>query len=290
MATRGEVRIRAADTLRRAGVPAPELDADVLLAHALGVGKETLVAHPEVVLTADELSRYDAFIAKRAGGVPVAYLRGFKEFYGLRFAVDPRVLVPRPETELLVDAVLAFVGDRALAVVDVGTGSGAVAIALALTAPRLRVIATDVSPEALAVARANAAVLGARVDLRVGELLAPVTERVDVVVANLPYLRDDDLAELVGDRMSLAFEPRLATVAGPDGLALVGAAIADLPRVLASDGAAFFECDPPQAEPIAALLRPLGAVDVLKDLAGLDRVVRLLRAADAKAARPPARR
>ena len=277
MPTRGEAQRRATETLRRAGAPTPALDADVLLAYALGVPKETLVAHPDVELTADERSRFDVLVAKRADGVPVAYLRGFKEFYGLRFAVDPRVLVPRPETEALVDAVREHASDRELVVVDVGTGSGAIAIALAVTAPRLHVIATDVSAQALVVARANANAHGVRIDLRQGDLLAPVTERIDVVAANLPYLRDDDLEQLAGQRTSLAFEPRVATVAGPDGLLLVRRAIADLPRVLAPDGAAFFECDPPQAAPIAALLAPLGAVDVLKDLAGLDRVVRLRR-------------
>jgi len=275
--TRGEARGQATETLRRAGAPTPALDADVLLAHALGVPKETLVAHPNVELTSDEGSRFDALVAKRADGVPVAYLRGFKEFYGLRFAVDPRVLVPRPETEALVDAVRSYAGERDLVVVDLGTGSGAIAVALAVSAPRLRIIATDVSAQALVVARANAHAHGVHIDFRQGDLLAPVTERVDVVAANLPYLRDDDLEQLAGERTSLAFEPRVATVAGPDGLVLVRDAIADLPRVLAPNGAAFFECDPPQSAPIAALLAPLGSADVLKDLAGLDRVVRLRR-------------
>jgi release factor glutamine methyltransferase len=275
--TRGDAQRRATEILRRAGAPTPALDADVLLAHALGVPKEALVAHPEVELTSDEGSRFDVLLAKRAGGVPVAYLRGFKEFYGLRFAVDPRVLIPRPETEVLVDAVRAYAADRALTVVDLGTGSGAIAIALAVTAPRLRLIAIDISATALVVARANADAHGVNVDLRQGDLLAPVTERVDVVAANLPYLRDDDLEQLAGERTSLAFEPRVATVAGPDGLALVRRAIADLPRILAPDGAAFFECDPPQVGSITALLAPLGRADTLMDLAGLDRVVRLRR-------------
>ncbi len=277
MPTRGAARSRATDTLRRAGAPVPALDADVLLAHALGVAKEALVAHPEIELSADEAARFDALIAKRADGMPVAYLRGIKEFYGLRFSVDPRVLVPRPETEALVDAVRAWVAGRPLTVVDVGTGSGAIAIALAVSEPQLRLIATDVSAGALAVAKANAGALGARVDFREGDLLAPVTEAVDAVAANLPYLRDLELDRLAGDRTSLAFEPRVATVAGPDGLRLVRRAIADLRRVLAPDGAAFFECDPPQAETIATLLAPLGRVDVVQDLAGLDRVVRVVR-------------
>jgi release factor glutamine methyltransferase len=273
------VRSRATERLRASGAPAPALDADVLLAHALAIPKESLVAHPEVELTAAEALRYEALIERRAAGVPVAYLRGFKEFYGLRFAVDERVLVPRPETEILVDAVRSHAAGRPLTVVDVGTGSGAIAIALAVSEPTLHVIATDVSPAALAVARVNAVANNVRIDLRAGDLLAPITELVDVVAANLPYLRDEDLGDLSGDRASLAFEPRLATVAGSGGLALVRRAIADLPRVLAADGAAFFECDPPQVAAVSALLAPLGTVDVLPDLAGLDRVVRLRRRA-----------
>lgn len=277
MPTRGDARAHATERLRASGATTPALDADVLLAHVLGVPKEALVAHPEVELTADEHARLDELVAKREEGVPVAYLRGTKEFYGLRFAVDPRVLVPRPETETLVDAVRAHAAGRALSVVDVGTGSGAIAVALAATEPQLRMIATDVSADALAVARANAKAHRVDVDFREGDLLAPVTERVDVVAANLPYLSDLDLVDLEGDRTSLAYEPRLATVAGSDGLSLVRRAAADLPRVLAPDGAAFFECDPPQAAPIAGLLAPIGDVDVLKDLAGLDRVVRVRR-------------
>ena len=277
MSTRGDARARATERLRASGATTPALDADVLLAHVLGVPKEALVAHPEVELSAEERRRLDALVAERERGVPVAYLRGTKEFYGLRFAVDARVLVPRPETETLVDAVREHAAGRRLTVVDVGTGSGAIAIALAASEPQLRVIATDVSGDALAVARANARAHRVEVDLRQGDLLAPVTERVDVVVANLPYLRDEDLAQLAGERTSLAFEPRVATVAGPDGLSLLRRAAADLPRVLAPDGAAFFECDPPQSGPIATLLAPLGTVDVLQDIAGLDRVVRLRR-------------
>ena len=277
MPTRGDARARATERLRRSGAPTPALDADVLLAHVLGVAKDALVAHPEVELTADEDSRLHAIVAERERGMPVAYLRGFKEFYGLRFAVDPRVLVPRPETEALVDAIRAHAAGRPLTVVDVGTGSGAIAVALAVSEPQLRIIATDVSADALVVARENARAHGVQVDFREGDLLAPVAERIDVVAANLPYLSDQDLVDLEGDRTSLAFEPRVATVAGPDGLVVVRRAVADLPRVLAPDGAAFFECDPPQSAPIAALLARLGDVDVLQDLAGLDRVVRLRR-------------
>lgn len=275
MATRGEIRARGLATLRAAGVPSAALDADLLLAHVAGVGPEALVAHPEAVLPADAERRYDALIGRRAAGEPVAYLRGYKEFYGVTFGVDPRVLVPRPETELLVDAVRSFAAGRSLTVVDVGTGSGAIAVALARQEPALRIVATDVSPGALTVARENAAANGvaARIDFREGDLLEPITEPVDIVVANLPYLRADAFDDLTGDRASLAFEPRLATLSGDDGLDLIRRTAADLPRVLRAGGAAFFECDPPQAVEVARLLSSLGTTTVRSDLSGNERVV-----------------
>ena len=277
MTSRREARSTATERLRALGAPTPGLDADVLLAHVLDLPKEAIVAHPEVALDAAIERRYEAVIEQRGAGIPVAYLRGFKEFYGLRFTVDERVLVPRPETELLVDAVRAHADGRPLMVVDLGTGSGAIAVALATTEPALRVIALDISTDALDVARLNADANHATVEFRVGDLLAPITERVDVVAANLPYLCDDGAADLTGDRATLAYEPRLATFAGADGLALIRRAIADLPRVLAPGGAAFFECDPPQVPAVSELLAPLGTVDVLRDLAGLERVVRMVR-------------
>jgi release factor glutamine methyltransferase len=250
------------------------LDADVLVAHALGITKESLYAHPEAPLNGAESARVAELVERRAAGEPVAYLRGSKEFYALRFAVDARVLIPRPETETLVDAVRAFLHGRGpRLVVDVGTGSGAIAIALAVSEPEVRLIATDVSDDALAVARANVAAHGVaeRVELRQGDLLDPITEHVDAVAANLPYLRAAAVHELAGDRTSLAFEPAVAVVAGADGLALIRRCVADLPRVLAPGGAAFFECDPPQALAIAALWS--GSSRVLRDAAGAERVV-----------------
>ena len=271
MPTRGEARAAAIARI-------DPLDADVLVAHALGITKESLYAHAEASLNGAESARVADLVARRAAGEPVAYLRGSKEFYGLRFAVDPRVLIPRPETETLVDAVRAFLRGRGPRVVaDVGTGSGAIAVALAVTEPDVRVLATDVSADALAVARANVAAHGVdeRVELRQGDLLAPIEESVDAVAANLPYLRDDAVHELVGDRTSLAFEPAVAVVAGADGLALIRRCVADLSRVLAPGGAAFFECDPPQARAVAALWA--GPSRVIRDGAGAERVVMLER-------------
>ena len=279
MRTYAAARAEAIARLREgADAATAALDADVLLAFALGASKEDVLAHPERTVPLDDDARFRALVDRRARGEPVAYLRGWKEFYGLRFLVDPRVLIPRPETETLVDEARRATGGRAATVVDVGTGSGAIACAIAVHEPHVRVIATDVSRAALLVAEANARELGVadRIELRQGDLLAPVTETVDVVCANLPYLREDALASLAGERTSLAFEPRVAVVAGPDGLALVRRAIADVPRVLRPGGVALFECDPPQAAPIAELGRGAGlGARVIRDLAGSERVVEL---------------
>ena len=277
MRTWGEARDAAVKRLRTGADPATAaLDADVLLAFALGTTKEDVLAHPERQLAPDAGARFLALVERRHGGEPVAYLRGFKEFYGLRFAVDRRVLIPRPETETLVEAARRLVEGRSLTVVDVGTGSGAIACAIAVHERTVRVIATDASPDAISVARSNATSLGVadRIDLREGDLLASVTERVELVCANLPYLRDDALTHLAGERTSLAFEPREAVVAGGDGLDLIRRCVRDLPRVLAARGAALFECDPPQADAIAELLRAAGLrTDVIRDLGGAERVV-----------------
>ncbi|MEP6694015.1 MAG: peptide chain release factor N(5)-glutamine methyltransferase [Chloroflexota bacterium] len=277
MRTWGEARTAAAARLRSAPDPdTASLDSDVLLAHVLGVGKEALFAHPERVLSPDEDERLWELVERRGRGEPVAYLRGFKEFYGLRFRVDPRVLIPRPETEVLVDAARERIAGRALTVVDVGTGSGAIAVAIAAYEHLVRVIATDSSADALAVARSNALANGVadRVELRAGDLLAPIAERVEIVCANLPYLPDASVEKWVGERSSLAFEPRAAVVAGRDGLDVIRRCIADLPRVLAPGGAALFECDPPQVAAVTGMLERAGLrTRVLRDLAGAERVI-----------------
>jgi release factor glutamine methyltransferase len=276
--TWGDARAAATVRLRDGADPdTAALDADVLLAFALGVSKETLLAHPERTLSADDAARVEPLVARRRKGEPVAYLRGWKEFYGLRFRVDARVLIPRPETETLVEEARRAIAGRAAVVVDVGTGSGAIACAIAVHETGVRVIGVDSSPEALAVAEVNALALGVadRVELRAGDLLAPVGERVDVVCANLPYLREDALSELTGERTSLRYEPRRAVAAGRDGLDLIRRAANDLRRVLAPGGTALFECDPPQAREVARLLAGHGLrTTVVRDLAGSERVVR----------------
>jgi len=276
--TRADARAEATARLRLVADPTASLDADLLLAHVCGITREALYAHMDEHMSPSEALALHDLVERRARGEPVAYLRGYKEFYGLRLAVDPRVLIPRPETEVLVEAVLEQVrATGRTRVVDVGTGSGGIAIAVAVSDPRVRVIATDVSADALAVARANAIAHGVarRIDLRQGDLLTPVTEPVDVVAANLPYLRADAREHLTGERTSLLFEPAVAVVAGEDGLDLIRRCVAQLRDKLAPEGVALLECDPSQASVVADLLRDTihATTRVLPDLTGAPRVV-----------------
>lgn len=277
MRTRAEARRAAIDELRAAGIETVVLDADLLLAHVIGGRKEDVYAHPDAPLSEWAEREYARLVARRARGEPVAYLRGVKEFYGLAFVVTPQVLIPRPETEVLVTEVVRWAAARPEArVCDLGTGCGAIAICVAMELPLARVCAVDVTEDALAVARENAMRhdVAERVTFLRGDLLEPLGEvELDAVAANLPYLRTADLDDL--RRSSLAYEPRRALDGGPDGLAVIRRVIDVLPRHLASDGAAFFECDPSQAEEVGFLLRRKlrARTRVAKDLAGRDRVV-----------------
>lgn len=193
-------------------------EAAILLAHALGVDRSWLIAHGGDLLSNEDSLRFEALIARRAAGEPIAYLIGWRGFHALDLAVSPAVLIPRPETELLVELALARMPvDRPLAVLDLGTGSGAIALAVASPRPRARVTATDASAAALAVARVNAERLGiANVEFIEGSWWAPLAGcRFDLVLSNPPYIAECDPHLDVGD---LRFEPRSALAAGPDGL------------------------------------------------------------------------
>jgi release factor glutamine methyltransferase len=248
--------------LTAAGCQTPQLDAEVLLAAALGVDRAVLIADPGRGLSPGEAGAFRDFARRRTRREPVAYILGRKGFRRLELEVDSRVLIPRPETEHVVEAALALpAGAR---VVDVGTGSGAIALALADERPDLRVVATDISPDALAVARANAARLGLDVEFLEGDLLEPVSGPIDALVSNPPYVRE-------GDRLApelTQYEPNVALYAGPDGLAayrrLVPAA-AGIPFVA-------LEIAGWMADDVAALFDGY-SIEVLRDLAGIDRVV-----------------
>ncbi|BDG10102.1 peptide chain release factor N(5)-glutamine methyltransferase [Anaeromyxobacter paludicola] len=256
----------------RGGVDAPRLTAEVLLAHALGCDRVRLYLDFDKPLGEPELAAFRALVKRRAAGEPTAYLVGRREFYGRPFAVDRRVLVPRPETELLVEAALAALPEGGAAL-DLCTGTGCVGITLALERPGARVTAVDLSPDALAVARANAAALGASVELLEGDLFAPVPpeRRFDVIASNPPYV---PTGELAGLSREVRQEPALALDGGADGLAVARRIVAEAPRRLAPGGTLLVELHESHAESLPALCRAAGfaEVELRKDLAGLPRL------------------
>jgi release factor glutamine methyltransferase len=255
------------------GIATPRLDAELLLAHVLGRDRVALYTHFDQPLEAAELTAYRELIKRRIGGEPVAYLVGRKEFRSLELGVDARVLVPRPDTECVVELALELAGE-APRVVDVGTGSGAIALALKHERPAATVIAIDRSPDAAEVARGNAARLGLDVEVLVGDLLAPVAARgpIDVVVSNPPYIPSGELAGLP---VEVRREPRLALDGGADGLDVIRRLAAEAHPLLAPGGALVLEVGAGQAPTVAALLDRAGyhAVVVRKDLAGIERAV-----------------
>jgi release factor glutamine methyltransferase len=263
------------------GAESPALDAEVLLRHVLGVERETLYANLSDTLRVDVAQEFDRLIARRAEGVPVAYLTGAREFYGRTFAVTPDVLVPRPETEFLVEwpvrRAIRWIGDRRHLVVDVGTGSGAIALSIAIElAGKHCVIGSDVSLPALGVARRNRERLAAPAALVAGSLLDWCRSPLDLVIANLPYLRPDQ------EHAGIRHEPRVALFAGTDGFALSRGLIRQAAGLLAGDGALIMEIDPAQRELALNAARdhfPTASTTVKPDLAGLDRYLIVDRAA-----------
>lgn len=204
------------------------LAVEVLLARTMGVGREQLFARPEQVVQEGLVTRFATDFGRLQRGEPLAYICGEKEFYGLSLVVNSSVLIPRPETEMLVDKVIDLVGDQAFRILDVGTGSGAIAIAVAHSLARARVVATDVSAEALEVARANVERhgLAERVDLIESDLLSQIEGPFDVVVANLPYIGEERFRFV--SKETEDFEPHVALFGGDDGLRLYEALFSQL--------------------------------------------------------------
>jgi release factor glutamine methyltransferase len=263
----GEATAGAAAALARAGCDAPRLDAELLLAEVLGVERATLVTRSQRVLDPDAARRFEALVARRAAREPIAYILGRRAFRHIELQVDARVLIPRPETEHLVEAALEL--PHGTRVIDVGTGSGAVALALKHERPDLRTTATEASAGALEVAAANARRLGIDVRLRRSDLLADAGGPFDALVANLPYVVDSELDRLAPEISR--YEPRAALAGGADGLAVLRRLIDQaqaIPFVALEVGAG-------QAGAVAALLQDAGfrRVEARRDLAGIERVV-----------------
>lgn len=259
------------DILQSAGI-AP-IDARVLLCAALGVDDAHLIAHPGQALTEQQRDRYLACVERRRAGEPVAYLTGEREFYSLAFKVTPAVLIPRPETELLVEAALERVPAHVpFRVLDLGTGSGCVAIAIAAYRPRAHVTAAEESRDALAVARENAERHGAGVEFLKSDWFGALAgRRFDLIVSNPPYVAEHDSHLSEGDTR---FEPRAALVAGADGLSCIRLIIAQARAYLEPGGGLLFEHGYDQAARCRALLAQAGYFEVAtrRDLAGVERV------------------
>ncbi|MCU0293651.1 MAG: peptide chain release factor N(5)-glutamine methyltransferase [Thermoanaerobaculaceae bacterium] len=262
---------------RREGLPDPAREARWLLARCLNRAEGWLVAHADESVSESDAARFRSMVARRASGEPAHYIAGSCPFFGREFLVAPGVLIPRPETELIVEHALGLSLPPAPRVLDVGTGSGCLATTLAMELPGARVVATDVSPSALRLARANARRLAARVACCLADLATPLRGGFDLVVANLPYIPDGELSTLAPEIRD--HEPRLARAGGTDGADLLHRLVADLPRLLAPGGHALLELGPGQAD----LLRPgvlaagLYETTRLVDVAGVDRVVVLSR-------------
>ncbi|MBN2194583.1 MAG: peptide chain release factor N(5)-glutamine methyltransferase [Polyangiaceae bacterium] len=269
----------ATEDFRNRGTDSPRLEAELLLAHVLGWDRLRLVLERQRPLATEELGRFRAVIRRRRTGEPTAYILGQREFYGLSFRVDARVLVPRPDTEALVDVALRQTRPRFMsgAALDLCTGSGCVAVAFARLRPTWEVTGTEIEPGAAALARENALRLGAWNALRVveGDLFAPLepNERFDLIVGNPPYIPDGEISRLPSDVRD--HEPRRALAGGADGLELIRRIVAQAPSFLNPGGVLALEIGCDQGAATRALFRAHGfvAVEVDRDLGQRERVV-----------------
>jgi release factor glutamine methyltransferase len=275
----------ATQLLRAGGRGDARRDAATLLMHTLACDRAFLITHMEDALAPDALAQFRLSVERRAQGEPLQYITGRQEFYGLMFEVTPDVLIPRPETELLVASALKLLRDtRAPQLCDVGTGSGCIPVALLHERAEARAIGLDISPAALAVAARNAARHGVadRLQLIVSDCfaaLAATKTDFDLILSNPPYVAESDLTGL--QREVRDFEPRIALTPGGDGLSIIRRLLADAPRLLKSGGHLLFEIGFNQHEAVAQLIDPSvwTLLDVHQDLQGIPRTVALRRAA-----------
>lgn len=269
---------QAVQALQNAGVGEARLDAELLLGHTLGLNRAAILAQPDRPLTPKELTRFRDLVARRAAREPLPYITGHREFFGLGLVVDACVLIPRPETELLVEHALRIARRMTgpLEVADVGSGSGAIAVALAVHLPQATVYALDDSAGALAVTAENARRhnVAGRIRCRQGDLLASLPGPVDLIAANLPYVTTGEWAELLPELRD--YEPRAALDGGPDGLDAIRRLVATAGPFLHPGGALLLEIGASQGSAVLTLARrqfPAADVQLHRDYAGLDRLV-----------------
>jgi release factor glutamine methyltransferase len=259
-----------------ASSPSPRLDAEVLVMHACGISRSELITRHDVALTGEQQNQLEGLLARRKRGEPVAYITGTREFWSMELNVTPATLIPRPETELLVEKALEHIPrGAAWTIADLGTGSGAIALAIAKERPRCRVVATDSSTAALEVARSNARKFSlTNIEFRQGDWFTPLAgASFDMIVSNPPYIRAGDSHLKQGD---LRFEPATALVSGADGLGAIRHIARHAREFLRPDGWLLFEHGWDQAEAIGEYLRQQGYRDIVcyTDLAGQARVAR----------------
>jgi release factor glutamine methyltransferase len=273
--TLGKAAAYGSRQLKQAGVRNPERDAELLLLYTTGLSRTDLITKPEHGLRADEENRYREAIARRAHSEPVQYITGEREFYGLRFAVTPGVLIPRPETEHLVEAALERIPPNApFRIADVGTGSGAIAIALAVARPLAKITAIDISPAALRVATQNASAHGVaeRIEFVEADLLDGIAARsFDIVVSNPPYIADGERETL--DAEVKDYEPANALFAGPIGLEIYERLIPQASHVLQPGAWLLMEVGAGQQLQLSRLLKGWSNIGFVPDLQGIPRVV-----------------
>jgi release factor glutamine methyltransferase len=270
---------RAREILASGKIEDLELESEILLRHVLGINRIELYQRPDLELSPAAEEKFWSVIRRRLNNEPTAYITGHKEFYGLDFDVNPSVLIPRPETELLAERAIDTINNRYFSIsADIGTGCGAVAISLAVNLPQVKIYATDISPDALKVALQNCRKHGVedRITLISGDLLEPLPEPVDLIVANLPYVRKSGLPGINTGN----FEPLIALDGGQDGLEQIRRLITQLreSKKLHPAGVLLMEIGQGQSNTIIALLRqnfPLADIEVFQDLGGIERVVSL---------------
>ena len=280
MKVRDALRL-ARDRLQTSGVQDPGFEAEYLIRHALLCTRETLLINLDTDIAASDQRHFDRLIGRRVAGEPSAYITGHREFYGLEFKVDSRALIPRPETEHLVELACAFATrqeweGKGPTIVDVGTGCGAIAIALSVYMPAATIFATDLSADALALAGENVARHGVqdRVTLLQGDLLAPIPSPIDILVSNPPYISSSEISNLA--REITGHEPLLALDGGHDGLTVIDRLIEQAKDKLNPGGAMFIEIGWDQGQRVTAHTRhlwPEAKASITPDLSGLDRVL-----------------
>ena len=272
---------RTAAKLEAKGIDDASLEAELLLMHAMGVKRAGLYVRLEDDLSPKHAAALAELVKRRLKREPAAYILGHREFYGLDFYVDSSVLIPRPETELLVEEAVTFArsnfpsGDPIIA--DIGTGSGAIAVSLARSLPKAGVYAVDISPRALDIAALNCIRHNVRVGLLSGDLLMPLPQPVDMIVANLPYIADNDMCGLSDEIRE--YEPSVALAGGEDGLDIVRRLIVDAPERLKPGGAVLVEVAPAQVDTLKAWAGGLGSwsqVVPVSDAGGFARAVKLI--------------